>query len=105
MKILLPNQYESVANVVCGHFAVSRKELKSKLRTDRIATTRHVIWYLLKTIACPNMSEIARCSESDPGAIRHGITRAADLISVDSDFAMTVAMLEGRCRILLEVNQ
>lgn len=104
MKLVLPNQYESVAQVVCAHFAITEEELKSRLRTERIATVRHIIWYLLKGFDFTNMSDLARFCNRDHGTVRGGILHVADLISVDRDFAQTISFLEARCRILLEVN-
>lgn len=104
MKILLPQQYQAVTNVVCGHFEVTAKELNSKLRTNRIAQTRHVIWYLLRAFGFDNNSEIARVAGKDHGTVRFGIMRCCDLITVDPEFARTVSFLESRCKLLLEAK-
>jgi len=105
MRILLPGQYDAVANVVCGYFDVKPGELKSRLRTQRVSTARRVIWYLLKTVCDTCLSEISRHTGNVPSAISLGVIRVCDLISVDREFAQTISLLESRCRILFEVKE
>ena len=104
MKILLPTQYDSVANAVCGHLDVTRDEIESDLQTIRIATARRLTWYLLKTLTGCNLSEIARHTGNVPSAISIGVSGICDLIATDAKFAQAVSVIESRCKLILEAK-
>lgn len=104
MNPLPPHQYEAVARVVCGHFHVSLREMKSRSREETIVRCRHIIWYLLHRILDATWSGIARCAKRDHGAIMNGVKVVDGFVSSYPQFAREVAFLENRCRVLLEVE-
>lgn len=102
MKLLLPADKKTVTDVVCGHFNLSLKEFQSRSKKRDVVEARYIAWYVLTTVRGTSFSGLARGFDWHEDSIRYGLRTIAKWLPVDAKLAATVAVIESRCKILLE---
>jgi chromosomal replication initiation ATPase DnaA len=89
----------SIQSVICGEFRISREELVSAQRSQRICWPRQIAFYLCCKLTSRSLPEIGlRFGGKDHTTVLHGRDKVKDRLSFDLGFQGVLDDLELKCR-------
>ena len=83
-----------IINAACTHFAISREELLSRHRAEKVVRPRHIAYWLCRELLGLNSSEIGRHFGREHSAVLHGCFRTDQLIECYPKFREEVSELK-----------
>jgi hypothetical protein len=89
----------SIQSVICGEFRLSREELVSAQRSQRICWPRQIAFYLCCKLTSRSLPEIGlRFGGKDHTTVLHGRDKVKERLSFDLGFQGALDDLELKCR-------
>lgn len=87
---------------VCASMDVSREELHSRNRLERIVRARQIVYYLAHRLVHMTQEQIGQLLDRDHAAVCCGEKRIRGLIDVDKPFAALVEQIRLRAEARLQ---
>lgn len=84
-----------ILDLVCRHFAVSRRDMLSDRRTGNLTIPRQTAWWLAHDLTPLSYPTIGRCVRRHHSTVMYGVSRAAERMAADPEYAAWVATLQA----------
>ena len=93
-----PHSIAAIQDAVCGVLGVSRAELLSPSRTERVVRARHLAMYLARELTSLSLAQIARAFDRDHTTVMHAVRAIEGRLEPGSDLATTMHQIRDSLR-------
>lgn len=93
---IITNRIEQIKRVVCQHFGVSREEIESATRIQKVVLPRQIALFLARDVSNFSFPEIGRrFGGRDHTTVLHAYRKIEGLIRTDSELAASVEKIKA----------
>jgi chromosomal replication initiator protein len=88
---------DSILQVVCDHFSVSREDIISSKRNKELVHPRHIAMYLMRAMTDQPLDKIGEfLGGRDHTTVIHGLTKISSELDVDNELGNTIDILKKK---------